>query len=154
MRGNLRLERRLRSRLGLVGAVRVVLVEDALHRERGRLEAVRLVRGRGELALHADLHAHVCAERGPLGADRVEDVFLDRRVGEVPLGALEELVRQLDARLELGEARLADVRSLRASGEIAFSRSARSAFMRTFLEFVSSDSMSDLIAAMPFLMLS
>ena len=42
LRGNLRLERRLRSRLGLVGAVRVVLVEDALHRERGRLEAVRL----------------------------------------------------------------------------------------------------------------
>ena len=44
LRGNLRLERRLRSRLGLVGAVRVVLVEDALHRERGRLEAIRLAR--------------------------------------------------------------------------------------------------------------
>ena len=57
------------------------------------------------MALHADLHAHVCAERGPLGGDRVEDVFLDHLVGEVPLGALEELVRQLDARLELGEAR-------------------------------------------------
>merc|ERR1711938_369085 len=53
LRGNLRLERRLRSRLGLVGAVRVVLVEDALHRERGRLEAVRLARVHGELALHA-----------------------------------------------------------------------------------------------------
>ena len=105
VRGNLRLERRLRSRPGLVGAVRVVLVEDALHRERGRLEAVRLARLRGELALHADLHAHVCAERGPLGADRVEDVFLDHLVGEVPLGALEQLVRLLDARLELGEAR-------------------------------------------------
>ena len=54
----------------------------------------------------------------------------------------------------LNLARLADVRSLRASGEYAFSRSARSAFVRTFLEFVSSDSMSDLIAAMPFLMSS
>ena len=54
----------------------------------------------------------------------------------------------------LNLARLADVRSLRASGEIALSRSARSAFVRTFLEFGSSDSMSDLIAAMPFLMSS
>ena len=42
----------------------------------------------------------------------------------------------------LNLARLADVRSLRASGEIAFSRSARSAFVRTFLEFGSSNSIA------------